>query len=560
MTCKIIFRRFHCLFIFISVAITTHAQEPFKLGQDYVIESFTTSRVLDVYNFSKDNGASIIFWDRHDQNNQIFHCEPAGDGFYLLRNILSNKFIEIRNSEQGDDAVAQQWEYTGAHNQQFKMVPASNTGFYFIIARHSNKVLQHKSGSEKGAVLSQTTNTGVITQMFRFVPVNVTTTPPPPPSPKELPLPVLLSPADGFQADIFNGEVINFDWEDVPQATEYRLFVRYQNDKDVLLDVDVTNSAFTFRMTKSLPYSMQTGYWKWWVRAKYGNVIGPWSKPSIINQNLNQPVRYPVSAITYPQANAVLDNGSSDGKKEYHWDFAWSTIVGASAYEIYIGIPNKYDIYKTITGTNTYTHRQENNADFNDNYRYGWICKVRPLINGVWGVWGPTQPFSLAPALVPAVPVKPKPATVFQYDGYTCWAKCGYLQTYLATKQQVYSGKDLTWGPLKLVVEQKSEQRAILKFISVKGTDEKYLIEVLYRETNGQLKSMGYLLHSLEISSLDDNTWKIATYADNFVRIYLPEANLALQIVDGTNYDPTITIQLKPMSEHQRQLFKFIPQ
>ncbi len=540
-----VFRLFLANFLFAGSIFPLQAQAQIIPGQDYVIVSFRTGRVIDVFEISKENGAPIIFWDRHNGGNQVFRLEPAGDDYYRIRNTLSDKLIEIRNSEQGDDAMAQQWEYSGAANQQFKLIPASG-GYYFIIARHSNKALQEKSTGERGGLLSQTTDTRVITQMFQFVPFNNTL-----PPVQALSAPVLTIPSDKAAFENQNNAGLNFDWEDVPGATGYQFRLYHETYNTELVNTEVDGSYFNFLLVNQIRQELDGSYFNWAVRAKQGNTWGPWSIPF----RLYQPVRAVTPPqLRYPPPNTVLENGSTDLSKGFQWLFKWNPVSQASQYQLYVGFTDGSAYINRLQSENTYTHREPNNTYFSTAQLNGWIWKVRAEVNGVWTDWSEARPFTIS---APGIPAPPAPT--YKYEKMTCWVECGYLHAYLAIVQDVYGGKDLTFGPRKIGVEQKQGQRrAIFQLESASPVEDRYLIKVLTQNSSGQSTFEGYLDYKLEISDQPDNYWKVVSAHSNFVRIYMPDSNQALEVIDGTNYNPTITVQLRPLSQDQRQLFNFI--
>jgi len=98
-----------------------------------------------------------------------------------------------------------------------------------------------------------------------------------------IPPPTLISPAEGAVMD--NGcrdqsEAIiwDFDWEDVPGATEYHIKVWHNPLKPVVNDRNVTVSEYHDVSRKSHIIERNRKGWHWAVRAKVEDRWGDWSE------------------------------------------------------------------------------------------------------------------------------------------------------------------------------------------------------------------------------------------------------------------------------------------
>jgi hypothetical protein len=90
----------------------------------YWIMPRKNERYLAVNNSSQDNGAAFIQWHwEPGKENHQFHLDPAGDGYYRIRVLHSNKFIDVIQVRQEDDAEVGQFQLSDTDNQLFKLVP-----------------------------------------------------------------------------------------------------------------------------------------------------------------------------------------------------------------------------------------------------------------------------------------------------------------------------------------------------------------------------------------------------------------------------------------------------
>jgi hypothetical protein len=101
--------------------------------------------------------------------------------------------------------------------------------------------------------------------------------------------PVLREPADGAimdngSLDLADPIAWNFDWEDVPQASEYQLFVMGPGASIPAIDQQsLKDSAFERKTAGSYIAGRNLAGWRWKVRAKVNGKWGPWSEERIFD-------------------------------------------------------------------------------------------------------------------------------------------------------------------------------------------------------------------------------------------------------------------------------------
>lgn len=112
----------------------------------YTLINKHSGKVIDVANFSSDNGAYINQWQNNLSANQQWDLTDLGNGYYSLIAAHSGKSLDVYgwNSENG--AEARQWEYTAATNQQWQ-IEAQGNDYYRVTSRYSGKALDVSGSS-----------------------------------------------------------------------------------------------------------------------------------------------------------------------------------------------------------------------------------------------------------------------------------------------------------------------------------------------------------------------------------------------------------------------------
>ena len=121
-----------------STLATTTA---FDAGSIYRLVNVNSNKVIEVKNFSLDNGGEICQWAYHCGKNQQWRIVPAADGYYYIRSVLNNKNLEVYEFSTTNGGRLAQWDHTGANNQQWRIIRQPD-GTYMLQNRHSNKVAE----------------------------------------------------------------------------------------------------------------------------------------------------------------------------------------------------------------------------------------------------------------------------------------------------------------------------------------------------------------------------------------------------------------------------------
>jgi hypothetical protein len=99
----------------------------------------------------------------------------------------------------------------------------------------------------------------------------------------QIPPPKLLSPTNGAVLDNgcqdkSDGVKWDFDWSDVPGATEYQIRVWKNPALPLVNNATTPTSDYHYDSPQSYIINSNATGWRWMVRAKAGSVWGPWSR------------------------------------------------------------------------------------------------------------------------------------------------------------------------------------------------------------------------------------------------------------------------------------------
>ncbi len=93
-----------------------------KYGNDvsyyHIRPGSSTTRRLDLYNYSLDNGGKISLWDDGGAGNQQWYLEYSEDGWFYIRSRESTYCVQ---ADESGNIV--QWEKTGDNSQQWRLLP-----------------------------------------------------------------------------------------------------------------------------------------------------------------------------------------------------------------------------------------------------------------------------------------------------------------------------------------------------------------------------------------------------------------------------------------------------
>lgn len=550
--------------IFVLLAGSAAAQDPVIEGQTYYLQVMNSGNLIEIPGYSQNNGTQVVLNPRHGGASQMFRFEKASTpGYYMIMNVGSKKVLDIPGASTADGTGVIQFEKRGSGNQQFRLVHAAGgegDKYYYIINQHSGKALEVDAGNDKGLALRQKPNQGIQNQMFKLIPLEA----PPAPKPQKV---LLNTPVTGRVLDHGTGVVWNFDWADVPGATRYQILIEHSNKSDRLLNTYVDGgSNYTYTLRKDIPENLTREPWGWWVRAQVGSEWGAWSDPHTIflkqKENVSpapppppptptptpvpQPVTVPAPRNISPAQNATLANGYETGLK---WTFSWSSVPGASRYELLVGDTGGGTFYRSVLNGTTKTYEKSGSV-IKEEFLTGWLWKVRAEVNGTWSDWSSPYYFS-----VHSRDYKPEPINNFGTGYFRIMG--GFINAYLGKEETVYStSREVMYGPTVLAVQHEDDQFLEFQLEGQSATEEKYLIKAFMRDYNNRREELGYLDYSLEFRGSPDQTWIIRQHPRGYFQILTQDGRMALEIMDAERAGDKLHMKLEPASRAQRQAFR----
>ncbi|MDX2681816.1 RICIN domain-containing protein [Streptomyces sp. NY05-11A] len=120
----------------------------------YTFKNVNSGQLMDVYQNSTADGASVIQWPSNGGANQQWNIVPVSGQLYKIVNRNSGKVLDINASSHWRGTALQQYTYNGSTNQLWYFEPTS--GGYVIRNFESRQILEVGGGSTaNGAAVSQ---------------------------------------------------------------------------------------------------------------------------------------------------------------------------------------------------------------------------------------------------------------------------------------------------------------------------------------------------------------------------------------------------------------------
>jgi hypothetical protein len=106
-------------------------------------------------------------------------------------------------------------------------------------------------------------------------------------------------------------------------------------------------------------------------------------------------IQIPAPHLISPVNGAVMDNGCKDRSNGITWDFDWSDVHGATAYQIRVWKNPAIPLINNVTiPTSDYHYDSPKSYIINTNLT-GWGWRVRARVGKVWGPWSITGFFRM---------------------------------------------------------------------------------------------------------------------------------------------------------------------
>ncbi|MFI5937340.1 pectate lyase [Actinoplanes sp. NPDC051494] len=139
----------------------------------YVLKNRNSGKVLDVYEYSKADGAKIDQWSQNNGDWQQFQFLDMGSGYYRLKAKHSGRVLNVASASKAENAgLVQSTGDSKATSQQFELLDMGS-GYYRLKNRNSGKVVNvaGASTSDGAAVVQVTGDSKVASQQWQLVKV-----------------------------------------------------------------------------------------------------------------------------------------------------------------------------------------------------------------------------------------------------------------------------------------------------------------------------------------------------------------------------------------------------
>jgi murein DD-endopeptidase MepM/ murein hydrolase activator NlpD len=165
-------------------------------SKTYQIQSVSSGKVLDIPNFSQEDGMSIIQYTakQEDNKNQLWRFESlsgSDQGYYRIVSVLNGKCLDIQKASIDPAALLIQFTCNGGDNQKWKTYQSGDT--IVLQVKHSGMVLTLGNASpDDGASIWQQVYGDVPHRKWKLVEASIpviqpTPTQPAPPVPGATP-------------------------------------------------------------------------------------------------------------------------------------------------------------------------------------------------------------------------------------------------------------------------------------------------------------------------------------------------------------------------------------
>jgi len=115
-----------------------------------------------------------------------------------------------------------------------------------------------------------------------------------------------------------------------------------------------------------------------------GILVGSTPKPFVSAAALMAP---PAPVPIAPVNGAIMDNGCQNRKDGITWDFDWSDVPGATAYQLRVWRNPSLPVVNNMSiPSSSYHYDSPHTFVINSNLN-GWRWMVRAKVHGVWGPW-----------------------------------------------------------------------------------------------------------------------------------------------------------------------------
>ncbi|WP_165910441.1 RICIN domain-containing protein [Treponema sp. J25] len=141
-------------------------------GATYTLVAKCSGKALDVAEWSTTAGTIVHQWTLgNNQANQQWVITSTGDGYWYIKSVHSGYVLDVKDWSLEDGAQIVQWYWGNQANQKWK-IELMEDGYYRLTNQHSGKVLDVSGAStQDGAKVQQWTNNDTSAQRWKITQV-----------------------------------------------------------------------------------------------------------------------------------------------------------------------------------------------------------------------------------------------------------------------------------------------------------------------------------------------------------------------------------------------------
>lgn len=126
----------------------------------------STGKVIDIASGSSSNGANVQLYNSNGTLAQLFSFEYH-DGYYVIRNVKSQKVLDVAGGDLIPGANVQQWDGDSINNNQLFAVIDNSDGTFSFVNKATGLVLNIANGSDSArANVNGSLSNGLAAQKF----------------------------------------------------------------------------------------------------------------------------------------------------------------------------------------------------------------------------------------------------------------------------------------------------------------------------------------------------------------------------------------------------------
>ncbi len=242
-------------------------------GGIYHLVNEGSGLAMDVGGALLDDGANVLQWSAHDNQNQQFEVTDLGNGYWAIRAVHSGKSLDVFGWSTQDGGTIKQWSYWGGEVQQWKLTQTSS-GALKIGSAFSGKLVS-VADNTRGSDVYQYADQSSAFQHWFFNPIDGSCA-----GDANEPVVTLQGTAGDKQ--------VQLSWAAIPAITHLQLY--YDTDSDPAGRKRLAALGIDAQSYTASGLSNDTTYWFW---LKYRTTDGAWHNSNAFSatpKGASQPV------------------------------------------------------------------------------------------------------------------------------------------------------------------------------------------------------------------------------------------------------------------------------